>query len=415
MRNKIESILTAREDRRQMQKKFLADGCDPLLCFTMNIPGDDKNTPLSRLTFRQGVSVLEERICGLRVLDVRYTAAGPEGYFTANTDAHSLKTIAMEIEETHPVGRLFDLDILTGSGEKLNRSKRRSCIVCGGDIDVCVRSSAHTVEDAASVAETMMKNYAADYLADTAVQVLLDEVQLTPKPGLVDADNSGAHQDMSLPLFRESAQCLWSYFRTAVLLGMENEECMEPLQSAGVQAEKTMFSVTGGINTHKGAIYAFGLILSAIGSCITFGSEIFSTASLLASMGKDSGNETHGGQVRRQYRKCGARYEATEGFPNAISAYNVLQETGSPHRALLWLIASLPDTNLLYRGGLDGLVFAQELAKKTQALPDEMLPAGIRDMDLRLTERNLSPGGSADLLALAMFLLRTENIWCDPE
>ncbi len=410
----MKQILDAREARRDLQQKLLQKYKTTLVCFTMNIPGEEKDTPLARFAFREGVLLLRGALPDVLHEELRITADGPEGYFLVNADAAEVKAITTRLEEALPVGRLFDMDVLTAEGEKLSRGEDRPCIVCGGSVYACIRSKAHTVAECTEKAEAILAQFAADRLAQTAVDCLLEEARLTPKPGLVDAENDGAHKDMNLSLFEKSAASLLPYFRKAVLLGMEEEYCMDRLQPAGVEAEKAMLAATGGVNTHKGAIYAFGLILSAIGSHLSFGSEIFSTASVLALDGKLP-DDTHGSQVRQKYRKCGARYEATEGFPNAISAYNILCETNNPYRALLWLIASVPDTNLLYRGGIDGLVFAQELAKKTQALDDEHLLDGIREMDKRLTEHNLSPGGSADLLALGLFLQKTEEIWDEAE
>lgn len=414
MNDTMKNILDAREARRDLQQKLLNKYNSTLVCFTMNIPGEEKDTTLVRLAFREGIAMLRSALTNIIHEEIRFTADGPEGYFLVNADPHEVKSVTTRLEEDLPVGRLYDMDVLTTEGEKLSREAERPCIVCGGSVYACIRGKAHTVAECTEKAEAILAGFAADHLARIAVDCLLDEAQLTPKPGLVDMDNSGAHTDMDVTTFQKSANALLPYFRTAVLLGMEDEYCMDRLQPAGVEAEKLMFAATGGVNTHKGAIYAFGLILSAIGSHLSFGSEIFSTASVLALDGVLP-DDTHGSEVRLKYRKCGARYEATEGFPNAISAYNILCETGNPYRALLWLIASLPDTNLLYRGGIDGLVFAQELAKKTQALDDAHLLDGIREMDKKLTEHRLSPGGSADLLALGMFLQKTEEIWDEDE
>ena len=249
------------------------------------------------------------------------------------------------------------------------------------------------------------------FLAEQAVSALLDEVHLTPKPGLVDLRTNGAHSDMRVALFEKSAEVLRPYFVTAANLGASRENTMPELQAAGLEAEKAMFFATGGVNTHKGAIYAFGIMISALASCAALGSEPFSIAAMLAENGKAPEGNTHGNIVRRKHKRCGARQEALEGFPNALSAYNVLQESGSFHRALLWLMASMPDTNLLYRGGIDGLTFVQEESKKLLHLPDDKLIAAMERFDDVLIEKNLSPGGSADLLALAILLQKTESIW----
>lgn len=407
----MELILQAREERAARQQELLKEHKKTLVCFTMNIPGEEKDSGLIRFAFFRGLDLLQEALNGAEPCEALLTDAGPEAYFLTDLAPETVKELTIGIETSMPVGRLFDMDVFAADGTKISRNQRRCCMICGDLVDVCAKSKKHTIEEARKMADEMLQNYAAEFLADAAVESLLAEVHLTPKPGLVDEENTGAHSDMDIALFEKSAEALHEYFKTAVILGLEDESCMVKLQPAGVEAEKTMLNVTGGINTHKGAIYAFGLILSAIGSHISFGSEIFSTASLLASEGVLPQENTHGTQVRMKFRRCGARHEAEEGFPNAISAYNILCETENPYRALLWLMASVPDTNVLYRGGADGLVYVQELAKKTQALPDDSLLDGIREMDKKLTEHHLSPGGCADLLALGLFLQKTEPVW----
>lgn len=410
--NNIELILQAREERAARQKDYLKNK-KTLICFSMNIPGEIKDSSLIRIAFTYGIELLQEALGENSFQEALISDAGPEAYFLTEQTASDIKMLTMQLETALPVGRLFDMDVFAADGKKLSRPSRRKCILCGDHVDNCVKSKKHTVDEVRNEADLIMTDFAAAHLADIAVSSLLEEVRLTPKPGLVDASNNGAHKDMDIALFEKSARALHNYFKTAVLLGMENEECMPKLQAAGLEAEKTMYASTNGVNTHKGVIYAFGLILAAIGSHISFGSEIFSTASLLASEGILPQEETHGSQVRMKFRRCGARFEAEEGFPNAISAYNILCETNNPYRALLWLMASVQDTNVLYRGGADGIVYVQELAKKTQALDDEHLLDGLVEMDNKLTKHNLSPGGCADLLALGIFLQKTESIWND--
>ena len=415
MSEKMTAILAAREQRVQRRNELLKEFNATTICFSMNIAGEEKNSPLVQIAFQYGIKHLTLAFPDAIHTEQDLSAAGPVYFLCTSLSAQQAKELTVSIEGHDEICRLFDMDVYDASGIALSRNERRACMLCGGPVDRCVKAKTHRMEEIIEAQQKLLREFAAEHLAETAVECLLEEVRLTPKPGLVDAENNGSHKDMDLAMFERSAMHRLPYFKAAVLLGMEDEYCMDRLQPAGVEAEKIMFSVTGGVNTHKGAIYAFGLILAAIGSKLSFDSEIFSTACVLAMDGILPDESTHGSQVRKKYNRCGARYEATEGFPNAISAYNVLIETGSPYRALLWLIASVPDTNLLYRGGIDGLVYAQELAKKTQALDDEHLLDGIREMDKKLTEHHLSPGGSADLLALSLFLLKTEEIWSDPE
>lgn len=407
---RLEEILLARELRASRQAELLSKNNCTLICFTMNIPGEDKNSRLVQYAFRYGLQLLKSKF-GEPVLTVPSTAAGPEAYFLSSLPPQSVKDITTELETSCSLGRVFDVDVLDPDGHKLSRSSRRSCILCGKPVDHCVKAGTHLVAEARAKIDSVIQEFAADHLSQAAVQALLDEVHLTPKPGLVDMDGSGAHADMDAKLFEKSAESLRDYFRTSVMIGLKSQSCMPLLQAAGLAAEKTMFAATGGINTHKGAIYAFGLILGAMGNHLSFGAEIFSTAAQLAASGADSVESTHGDCVRKTVGCCGARFEAEQGFPHAVQAYHILRNTGNPFRALLHLMGTVPDTNILYRGGQEGLDYMQSAANALADTPDAALPQKLRNLDRELIRRNLSPGGCADLLALSIFLKETDWIW----
>lgn len=173
-----------------------------------------------------------------------------------------------------------------------------------------------------------------------------------------------------------------------------------------------MLAATGGVNTHKGAVYAFGLVLAALGSVLARGGDLFQTSAALAAAGLPPGTDTHGGQAKRRYGVLGARGEAMAGFPTARRAWQVLAEQRDDALlALLTLLAEVSDTNLLHRGGPEGLRFVQEQARALLERPVEARLAGLEALDDACIARNLSPGGCADLLALALLLRRTEGIW----
>ena len=407
---KTDEILLAREERMMRQNRLLAENRKTLICFTMNIPGEEKQSPLVLLAFHCGRQLLMNEL-PTEPAGTFLTAAGPEAYFLCEKDPQCVKNTTCRIESSLPVGRLYDLDVFTAEGEKLSRPQRRTCFICGKPVDVCVKSGEHSVQQARDKADEILSDFAADYLADCAVSSLLDEVHLTPKPGLVDERNSGAHDDMDISLFEKSAVSLRDYFHSAVKIGLAERNCMPCLQAAGLQAEKTMYAATNGINTHKGAIYAFGLILGAMGRRLSFGDELFSAAAQLAENGVAISENSHGEQVRRTTAGCGARFEAESGFPHARQAYDVLCETGNSHRALLHLMNTVQDSNVLYRGGTEGLALVQKLACDAMNVDDSQLPALLDNMDAVLMKRRLSPGGCADLLALALFLKKTDWIW----
>ena len=161
-----------------------------------------------------------------------------------------------------------------------------------------------------------------------------------------------------------------------------------------------MLTATGGVNTHKGALYSFALLLSALGRSLTEGGDPFHTAAAIAdALPPASG--THGSAVRAQ---CGGvRQEAISGFPTARHMRELLSRSGAL-AALTWSMSRLDDSTLVYRGGPEGLHYVQQAASALLALPENAMAPALEALDDDLIARHLSPGGSADLLSLALFL-----------
>ena len=408
----LQEVLDARENRASSQKRLLAQYGKPLLGLTMNIAGPIKRSALGDLLFRETLWELRDRVGGDIVHEERLDAAtGLEAILVCDLPAAEVKELAVALESARPAGRLLDLDVIGTDGEKLSRGTPRRCLICGGPAGPCARSRAHGLSAVREATERLLRDFAAVRLGELAAAALIAEVELTPKPGLVDRRNSGAHRDMDLPLFRRSARSLEPYFRQAVSLGMERPDCMPALQAAGLAAEKTMFAATAGVNTHKGAVYGFGLLLAAMGSRLVWGGDVFETAAALARAGIPPEPDTHGGEALRRYGASGARGEALAGFPHVRRALTVLSAPGGgPLRALLTLLAEVEDTNLLHRGGPEGLRFVQAAAADILAGPPEEDVSRLEALDSACTARNLSPGGSADLLAAALLLERAGDL-----
>lgn len=405
----LREMLEAREARASRQRCLLREYGRPLLSFTMNLAGPVKRSRLSDLLF---YTVLESlwKSLGEALLHWERTKAstGLEALLVCALPAEELKTLAVGLEEARPAGRLCDLDVLTPEGGVLSREVPRPCLVCGGPAKVCARSRAHGLGAVLAAADVLLRDFAAEHLAALAVEALIWEVDLTPKPGLVDREGPGAHRDMNLELFHRSAQCLRPYFQQAITLGLNRRDCMADLQQAGRQAEETMLASTGGVNTHKGAIYAFGLTLAALGGVLAEGGDVYRRAAALAKAGPPP--DTPDAAERARYGAGGARGEALAGFPNARRAQAALRDRG-PFAALLTLLSQVEDANLLRRGGAEGLAFVRGQAASILAGPPELYVSRLRKLDGLCAARNLSPGGSADLLALARLLDSTRRIW----
>lgn len=395
-------MLLARDRRASRQAALLSRYGRPVISFTMNIAGPVKDSPLIRYAFRSGLRQLEALPCAQLCREVIFEPTGPEALLVYETqDARLLKAFCIRLESEGEAGRLFDLDVLDANGEKLSRETGRTCLVCGGPVSVCSRSRAHGLEAITARTGAILEAFAAETLGEMAENALLAEVHFTPKPGLVDEANNGAHRDMDVPLFERSAHALRPCFEEFVRLGIQGAS-PAALQQAGVRAEQAMFAATGGVNTHKGAIYSGALLLHAAGRLLS-GEEEGDLCELAAQTAAaiPAPTGTHGAAVRAQ---CGGiRTEAVSGYPTAQAVLRQLRQSG-PLDALLLSVSRLDDSTLWHRGGAEGAQLVRSRAADILAAPASEREARTRRLDMELIERNLSPGGSADLLAIAFFL-----------
>ena len=395
-------MLLARDRRASRQAALLSRYGRPVISFTMNIAGPVKDSPLIRYAFRSGLRQLEALPCAQLCREVIFEPTGPEALLVYETqDARLLKAFCIRLESEGEAGRLFDLDVLDANGEKLSRETGRTCLVCGGPVSVCSRSRAQGLEAITARTRAILEAFAAETLGEMAENALLAEVHFTPKPGLVDEANNGADRDMDVPLFERSAHALRPCFEEFVRLGIQGAS-PAALQQAGVRAEQAMFAATGGVNTHKGAIYSGALLLHAAGRLLS-GEEEGDLCELAAQTAAaiPAPTGTHGAAVRAC---CGGiRTEAVSGYPTAQAVLRQLRQSG-PLDALLLSMSRLDDSTLWHRGGAEGAQLVRSRAADILAAPASEREARTRRLDAELIERNLSPGGSADLLAMAFFL-----------
>jgi len=268
-------------------------------------------------------------------------------------------------------------------------------------------------------------------LADLAVEALIDEADLSPKPGLVDKRGSGAHTDLHLGLMHASALSLWASFKAMADAALEHGEVNLALREAigqiGRDAEMEMLSVTDGVNTHRGAIWALGLLTAAAALDVRTpgASNVTLRAARLALLddrGAPAHRDSHGARVCRLYGVRGAREEAQLAFPavtrQALPQLQRSRDGGAGEQnarldALLAIMTTLTDTCVLYRAGMPGLSSMQGGARA-------VLEAGgcsslegrrrLRALDNDMLRLHASPGGAADLLAASLFLDRLQPV-----
>ena len=262
----------------------------------------------------------------------------------------------------------------------------------------------------------------AGQLAELARQALVAEVELTPKPGLVDRRGAGAHSDLSLDLMRQSAAAIAPYFEamgdSAQSMPFDRGLRIE-VAAIGRAAESAMLQATNGSNAHKGAIWVLGLLVTAASRGIDLNpAAIAQDAAFLARLPDRAQPQllSHGEMVRARYGATGARGEAFAGFPHVLHVglptlraerNRARTETNSRLWALLNIMARIEDTCVLYRGGAEGLAIVQKGASDALLAGGPGSVAGelaMLRLDQELLIRNISPGGAADLLAATLFL-----------
>ena len=261
---------------------------------------------------------------------------------------------------------------------------------------------------------------AAEDLGSLAASCLHLEIDTYPKPGLVSPVDTGSHADMDAAMLHASAELLKPYFAEMAAAGAQGAE-MGRLRVIGIEAERAMLAATGGVNTYRGAIFGLGLLVAAAGfRSVWRGDRLL--GGIVSRLWGDAILDgpvplrSHGSDAARRYGIGGARRQAANGFPAlydiglpALIAGERLssgQAEAARVQCCFALIATLDDTNILHRGGPDGLEFARRGAAEFIAR------GGVGRLDWRdearfvheaFVERNLSPGGSADLLAMSLF------------
>lgn len=266
-------------------------------------------------------------------------------------------------------------------------------------------------------------------IAAHAVAALVDEAMLTPKPGLVDMRGRGAHDDLSWPLMCASACAIGPHFARMALAGAtvaSDTALRRRIGAIGREAERAMLAASGGVNTHRGAIWALGLLVTAAArpGCGADPAAIAACAARLARIADpDAPLRTghKGERARLEHGVGGARGQAQDGFPevldHALPMLRLARGRGDPEpqariNALLAVMSRLDDTCLLARGGRPALEATRRGARRVLAAGGAATPIGRRllaRLEARMRALGVSPGGAADLLAAALLLDRIER------
>ncbi len=273
------------------------------------------------------------------------------------------------------------------------------------------------------------------YINNAAVKSLLYEVSVSPKPGLVDKYNNGSHSDMNMLTFIDSSIALNGYFYDCCSISLDNkdlpyDDLFNLLRIRGIKADKDMLKATGNINTHKGAVFSLGLLASA--SALTYEKKgFFDSETILFEAGEicrhsflkdfDMINHnciTNGEEIYLKYGIKGIRGEAASGFPTikneSLPYLKYLEKENINFNdrcvmTLLKIMSVADDTNIISRGSLKSLEYIKKKSKDILSMPLDSQINSTFDFDKDLIDKNLSPGGSADLLAATLMIYFLEK------
>lgn len=453
----VADMMAAREARAQAQRTLLARWPSAsVVCLTMNVAGPVKTSPLIERAFAWGWDAVRAVAApggALFTADI-HPHTGPEGMLAVRADARELKRRLCLLEDATPMGRLLDADVIAPDGKKMERTAlglgARRCLLCGRPAPECARSRAHSAQALFERAEALMREHFEDAFArrigEQAQRALLTEVAVSPKPGLVDRENAGAHRDMDVFTFIDSACALRGYFEGCARTGLAHRgkapaACFDALRTPGLLAEADMARATGGVNTHKGAIFSLGVFCASLGmgydACSGGNCDILAAlarcgemtrermAAELAAAREGAMRATFGERLYAAGGTGGVRAEAAGGF-QSVAAAGLPRLTAARRAglslndaalcALAALMARTQDTNAVRRGGEEAARALRKAAAALDARVCEALARGLteeektgarlrdclRRWDMRMSAAGVSPGGCADLLAMTL-------------
>ncbi len=444
----LNNILEARENRASLRFQFSDEGFDTL-SLSLNIAGYPKSNDHTSAFFNQIFSEVKNHLEANRVLILLdkivkiNDAAGDFIILPIHKNCSNLraiKQITESFEENHALGRLIDIDIFDADAKPISSGKEKLCYFCNEHSAVyCMRKKSHTYtelrekifSDIQAYNESIRKEQIIKRLSALATKALLYEVSLSPKPGLVDFTDAGSHSDMNYFSFLNSTSALSVYFREFCELGYnfegDYEIILPEIRKIGLKSESAMFDATNGVNTQKGLIFLFGICLFTASKIISEKKSITESdfQELVKNIAKDivknelitpSGNKkTHGEKVFEKYGTVGAgvRYEVETGFQTIFNTalpffkeYLILDVSKDQNKlqeilriGLLKIMSENNDTNILYRSDVDVLNNIKNSAK--------IAIENVAEYE-KLCEycalKNISPGGSADLLAVSLLI-----------
>ena len=429
-------------------KKQIALTARPGISLSLNVPGFPKSNPIATSFFAYCLRDLKYAlkanlvtICEQEAIE-SCDAAGDFFMVPCAMGALSLQTIKQvceDFEQSHALGRFIDADLNDQNGETVSSGKSKLCFFCLERPAIeCRREEAHDVNELRNFMFPKMEGYCREQreiliirkLSELAQRAVLAEISLTPKPGLVDRLSTGSHADMNYETFIHSTAAISPWFGDLVREGFsyrnnDLKKALPVIRGIGLRMESAMFEATQNINTQKGIIFLMGVALFACGKLFGQNDRFNPTEfrEIVKEMCSDlvekelcilsDSGHSHGEQIYRKYGFSGARGEAKSGFATVfefglpVLTNSIELNDESLIKSFLAIAANNNDTNILYRSDPGVLGEFKQLCNTALLNYCEESYSAVIDF---CKGKNISPGGSADLLAVTIFIWSVMNI-----
>lgn len=416
----MDPILKARELRAKMIEEWTINNKNSsILVLKLNVVGDVKN--IKRMQFilaffhHQLIKIFSHHISQYQFVA---SLDGDYYIYAINEKGRLIKERTIVLEDHNMLGRLVDLDVYDhGAISRTDLScDLRTCLICEEYAHICARSKRHTKKEIFDKMNQIIDEFLINHLSTETIKAIYQELDLYPKFGLVSSHDSGCHTDMNYETFIKSVFALKPFIKEYIQVGLDDEYNPLKLQEIGTRAEEKMFEATGGTNTHKGLVFLLGVFLNAMVNTVLANEGKTYLQEQIKKITNDIVGDyyehveekpvkTHGDNIYLNYGLKGIRGEALKGLPLIfdISSFEEIYGVCRLHEYLIRLMAELDDTTILHKTNYQTLIEVQKDMKSIVRSGGYCLN---NETMVRLSDeykaRNISPGGSADLLIIKL-------------
>ncbi len=414
----MSEILIFREKRAQHIEALMKEyKYKTIVILKTNVPGINKN-PTNMKFICNLYNIFIHNLFPKKVIkeDQVESLDGNYKYYVIAEEGNIVKERTVLLEEENKLGRLVDIDVYNQTA--ISRTdiscEMRKCLICDNYSHICARNQTHTEAAIFNKINKIIENYLEEYILVKVMKCIYAELELYPKFGLVSKHNSGSHKDMDFETFIRSTFAIKPYLREFISYGLKDLNDVEKLREIGKQAEKAMFLETNNVNTQKGLIFILGIFLPVISKAILFNHNVDYVKKEIKEVSKliigsyyqeieKKENKTHGDLIYLNYSLKGIRGEALNGLELIfdIPSYEDKEQENIPYEYLIHLMSELDDTTIIHRSNLG------TLHKVKKEMTDLVNNGGytnniklIRKISDEYIEKNISPGGSSDMLVV---------------